>query len=75
MKLSTILRRMRKNRMFMMGLCILLVMILLCATSSLWVKWDPEVGSLRARHAAPDAWMDILWAVILWGGIFSLACL
>ncbi len=58
MKLSTILRRMRKNRMFMMGLCILLVMILLCATSSLWVKWDPEVGSLRARHAAPDYFAD-----------------
>lgn len=54
MKFSTIVRRMRKNRMFMMGVAILLVMILLCATSSFWVQWDPAVGSLRDRHAEPD---------------------
>ncbi len=54
MKLSTILRRMRKNRMFMMGLSLLLIMLLLCATSSMWVQWDPEVGNLRSRHAEPD---------------------
>lgn len=54
MKLSTIIRRMRKNRMFMMGLSLLLIMLLLCATSSMWVQWDPEVGNLRSRHAEPD---------------------
>lgn len=40
--------------MFMMGLSLLLIMLLLCATSSLWVQWDPEVGNLRSRHAEPD---------------------
>lgn len=54
MKLSTILRRMRKNRMFMIGLILLVVMVLLCATSGLWVPFDPEVGSLIDRHIEPE---------------------
>lgn len=54
MKLSTILRRMRKNRMFMMGTIILVIMILACATSSLWLYHDPEVGNLIDRHLKPD---------------------
>lgn len=57
MKLSTVLRRMRKSKMFMIGLILLIVMILLCATSKMWVQWDPEVGSLRDRHVSPD-WFE-----------------
>ena len=54
MKFSTIVRRARKSRMFMLGLTLLFIMILLCATSSIWLNWDPAVGSLRSRHVEPD---------------------
>ena len=40
--------------MFMIGLIILSVIILLCATSSLWVQHSSRVGSLRDRHIPPD---------------------
>ena len=45
---------MRKSKMFMIGLIILLVIILLCATSSLWVQHSSRIGSLRDRHLPPD---------------------
>ena len=58
MKLSTIIRRMRKNKMFMIGLVLLLVMLLLCATSRFWVQWDSTLSDLRSRLLKPDWFSD-----------------
>lgn len=54
MKFSTIWRRAKKNPLFMIGAILLILMVLICATSSLWVQWDPLDGSLRSRLAEPD---------------------
>lgn len=54
MKLSTMLRRMRKSKLFMVGFVMLLVIILVCATASYWTYWDPQETDLRSRLAEPD---------------------
>ncbi|MCC8100957.1 MAG: ABC transporter permease [Clostridiales bacterium] len=54
MKMSTLLRRMRKSPMFMIGVILLIIMILLCATSPLWIQWDVTATDLRSRLGAPD---------------------
>ena len=54
MKLKTVLRRMRKNKLFMTGFIMMFTMVLLCATAELWIYWDEEVGSLRDRLVEPD---------------------
>lgn len=54
MKLGTVLRRMRKNPMFMIGVILLVVMILLCVTSPLWVQWDSTASDLHERLQPPD---------------------
>ena len=54
MKFSTVLRRMRKSPLFLIGVGLLLFMIIICSTSSLWLYWDPMVSSLRNRFAEPD---------------------
>lgn len=54
MKASTIIRRMRKSKLFMIGFWILIVLLLVSATSSLWVQWDSTESNLRARLIKPD---------------------
>ncbi len=49
---------MRKNRLFMIGFCLLLILILLCSSAKLWIHWNPEVGSLRERLIPPDYFTD-----------------
>lgn len=54
MKLSTVLRRMRKSKLFMIGFCLLVVIVAACFTSRWWVVWDSEESNLITRLAAPD---------------------
>lgn len=54
MKLSTVLRRMRKSKLFMIGFCLLVVIVAACFTSRWWVVWDSEESNLLTRLAAPD---------------------
>ena len=54
MKLSTGLRRMRKSKLFMIGFCLLVVIVAACFTSRWWVVWDSEESNLLTRLAAPD---------------------
>jgi ABC-type dipeptide/oligopeptide/nickel transport system permease subunit len=54
MKFSTILRKMRKSLLFIVGFSILVIIVLTCATSSGWTQWDPEVSNLRERLIGPD---------------------
>ena len=54
MKLSTVLRRMRKSKLFMIGFSLLVVIIVVCFTSKFWVQWDSEESNLLARLARPD---------------------
>ncbi len=43
-----------KSKLFMIGAVLLFILIAICATSSLWVQWDPTVSSLRDRLLKPD---------------------
>ncbi len=54
MKLSTVLRRMRKSKLFMIGFTLLVIIFLVCGTSHFWVAWDAEQAVLRSRLAPPD---------------------
>lgn len=54
MKLSTVLRRMRKSKLFMIGFSLLVVIVGLCFTSQWWVQWDSEQSNLLYRLAKPD---------------------
>ena len=54
MKMSTVLRRMRKSPMFMIGSILLIIVIVLCATSSFWVQWDSANSNLADRLLPPD---------------------
>lgn len=54
MKLSTVLRRMRKSKLFMIGFCLLMVILVSCFTARWWVYWDSEESNLLSRLAAPD---------------------
>ena len=54
MKLSTILRRMRKSKLFVIGASLLFVIVAVCFTSRWWVKWDSETSNLMTRLAPPD---------------------
>ena len=58
MKSSTIIRRMSKSRLFMMGFFLLIIMFILCFSAPLWVQWDPGATNLAARNAAPDWFSD-----------------
>jgi len=54
MKMRALVRRMRKSSLFMIGFVLLIALITICATSSLWVKWDPIGSNLRERLISPD---------------------
>jgi ABC-type dipeptide/oligopeptide/nickel transport system permease subunit len=58
MKAATVLRRMRKSRLFMIGSSLLILMLIVCGTSSLWVQWDSGVSNLRTRLLKPDWFSD-----------------
>lgn len=57
MKLSTVLRRMRKSKLFMIGFSLLVVIVGLCFTSRWWLYWDAEQSNLLYRLAKPD-WFE-----------------
>lgn len=54
MKFTTILRKMRKSSLFMIGFWLLVLILLISATSSLWVQWDSTASSLLERLKVPD---------------------
>lgn len=54
MKLDTVLRRMRKSKLFMIGISLLVIIIGVCFTSRWWVAWDSETSNLMTRLAPPD---------------------
>lgn len=54
MKFSTILRKMRKSTLFMIGFSLMIIIVLLCATASQWTNWDPIVSKLTLRLKPPD---------------------
>jgi len=43
-----------KSKLFMIGASMLVLLVLICATSGLWIKWSPTTSSLRSRLIAPD---------------------
>jgi len=53
-KLNRIARKMWKSKLFMIGASMLVLLVLICATSGLWIKWSPTTSSLRSRLIAPD---------------------
>lgn len=54
MKFSTVFRRMKKSKLFMIGFFLLLAIFLICFSSQWWVYWDPTASDLRSRLATPD---------------------
>lgn len=58
MKLSTVLRRMRKSKLFLIGFGLLFVIVAACFTSRWWVQWDSETSNLLTRLAPPDYFAD-----------------
>jgi ABC-type dipeptide/oligopeptide/nickel transport system permease subunit len=54
MKFSTILRKMRKSTLFMIGFSTLIVILLLTATSTEWTQWSSTVSKLLERLKPPD---------------------
>ena len=54
MKMSAVWRRMKKSPMFMIGAILLILVILICATSSMWVQHSSIESNLRDRLAPPD---------------------
>lgn len=54
MKFSTILRKMRKSKLFMIGFIMLLLIIGSCFTARWWVAWSSEGSDLMSRLASPD---------------------
>lgn len=54
MKFSTILRKMRKSTLFMIGFSTLMVILLLTATSTEWTQWSSTVSKLLDRLKPPD---------------------
>ncbi len=54
MQANRVLRKMWKSKLFMIGAVILVFLIFICATSPLWVKWDPTTSNLRERLIHPE---------------------
>lgn len=54
MKFSTLLRKMRKSKLFMIGFSMLLVIVLACFSSQWWAQWDSTSSDLMSRLATPD---------------------
>ncbi len=54
MKISTLLRKMRKSKLFMIGFFMLFAITVSCFTSRWWVQWDSQVSDLMSRLGAPD---------------------
>ena len=54
MKFYVLLRRMKKSRLFMTGFILLVLVMIICGTSSLWVHWNSTEANLRTRLLRPD---------------------
>lgn len=54
MQKAELLRRMRKSKFFMIGLCMLIFLIILFTIGPLVTPWDPAKPDLRARHILPE---------------------
>jgi ABC-type dipeptide/oligopeptide/nickel transport system permease subunit len=54
MRWKTLFRRMRKSKLFMIGSILLLLIVLVCITSPLFVKYDPIKTDLRHRLNPPE---------------------
>ena len=54
MKLSTVLRRMKKSKLFLIGFGLLFIIVAACFTSRWWVYWDSETSNLLTRLEPPD---------------------
>lgn len=54
MKISTLLRKMQKSKLFVIGFFMLFIIAVSCFTSRWWVQWDSEVSDLMSRLGAPD---------------------
>ncbi len=54
MKFSTLLRKMSKSILFMVGFSLIVLIILTCATSSSWTQWSPTISKLTERLREPD---------------------
>lgn len=54
MKFSTLLRKMRKSRLFTFGFFLLVLVVLICMTSPLWMRWNSTQSDLAERLMAPD---------------------
>jgi len=58
MKFSTVLRKMSKSLLFMVGFSLLVLILLTCATSTSWVQWNSTASKLTERLKAPDWFMN-----------------
>lgn len=54
MKWKNVLRKMRKNKLFMIGLVGLIIIIGLCVFSDYYVAYDSKVADLAQRFTPPD---------------------
>jgi ABC-type dipeptide/oligopeptide/nickel transport system permease subunit len=54
MKIDTVIRKMKKSRLFMIGFLLLVIVIIICGSSSLWVHWNSQESNLRLRLIEPD---------------------
>jgi ABC-type dipeptide/oligopeptide/nickel transport system permease subunit len=54
MKIDTAVRKMKKSRLFMIGFLLLVIVIIICGSSSLWVHWNSQESNLRLRLIEPD---------------------
>jgi ABC-type dipeptide/oligopeptide/nickel transport system permease subunit len=54
MKIDTAVRRMKKSRLFMIGFLLLVIVIIICGSSPLWVHWNSQESNLRLRLIEPD---------------------
>lgn len=54
MNKGILLRRMRRNPFFMIGLFLAVLVLVVCFASPLFLKYDPEKPSLKERFMAPE---------------------
>lgn len=61
MNKKVLFRRMKKSKMFLIGISVFLVIVLLCVFAPLYIAHDPLKSDLRMRLAAPQ-WLTQGWS-------------